>query len=159
MSSEATINQELSMYTKKVDKENVKILNVKRECLWQRSLVFYKSTPHKDLYRLLCISFEGHEEAVDAGGLRIEFFGDLIRTIDNLLFEGKPGNRIPKHSWDKIHLLRMAGLMLAHSILQDGPGMPTLSKYVYEFLISNDKDKCVAAITSDDLLILPKILI
>ena len=41
--------------------------------------------------------------------------------------------------------------MLAHSILQDGPGMPTLSKYVYEFLISNDKDKCVAAITSDDL--------
>ena len=151
VSGDTTIDHELSVYSKKVDKDNVKMLVVDREYMWQRSLVFYKTTSHEDLYRLLSISFEGFEDAIDAGGIRIEFFGDLIRIIDNLLFEGKPGNRIPKHSWDKVYLLQMAGLMIAHSILQEGPGMPTLATYVYKFIVSGDKEKSVAAITSDDL--------
>ena len=151
MPGDTTIDHDLSLYTRKVDKDNVKILVVDRELLWQRSLVFYKSTSHEDLYRLLSISFEGYEDAIDAGGIRIEFFCDLIRHIDNLLFEGKPGNRIPKHSWDNIHLLEMAGMMVAHSILQDGPGMPTLATYVYMFIVSGDKEKSVEAITPDDL--------
>ena len=151
MPGDATIDHDLSVYTRKVDKDNVKILVVDRELLWQRSLVFYKSTSHEDLYRLLSISFEGYEDAIDAGGIRIEFFCDLIRHIDNLLFEGKAGQRIPKHSWDNIHLLEMAGMMVAHSILQDGPGMPTLATYVYMFIVSGDKEKSVEAITPDDL--------
>ena len=77
----------------------MKILVVDRELLWQRSLVFYKSTSHEDLYRLLSISFEGYEDAIDAGGIRIEFFCDLIRHIDNLLFEGKAGQRINPPRW------------------------------------------------------------
>ena len=151
-----TIDHDLFNYTKKVDKENKKILMLDREYIWQRLLVFYKTTSHEDLFRLLSISFEGYEDAIDAGGIRIEFFSDLIRTIDNLLFEGKPGNCIPIHSWDKIYLLQMAGLMIGHSILQEGPGMPTLAKYVYKFIVSGDKEKSVALITSEDLPNTPK---
>ena len=124
---------------------------MERETLWQRALVFYKATPRKDLYKRLSVTFEGYENAVDAGALRIEFFGDLMRQVNSILFEGKEKNRVPLHSWDKVHLLQMGGLMLAHSILQKGPGMPTLASYVYEFISSGEKSKAVALITEDDL--------
>ncbi len=41
--------------------------------------------------------------------------------------------------------------MLAHSILQKGPGMPKLVPYVYEFISSGEKGKAVALIMKDDL--------
>ena len=113
--------------------------------------MFYKSTEHKDLYRQLSIVFEGYEDAIDAGGIRIEFFSDLIRSINSHLFEGKDGHCIPKHSWDNVHLLRMAGLMVAHSILQEGPGMATLAEYVYEFLVHGNKEKSISDLRIVDL--------
>lgn len=152
LSQEAsTIDEQLALYTKDVNKENVKVLHVDRESLWERALIFYKSTERKDLYRHLSIVFEGYEDAIDAGGIRIEFFNDLIRLLDLRLFEGKNGHRVPKHSWDNVYVLRMGGLMLAHSILQEGPGMPTLANYVYEFLVHGDKEKSVAVISLEDL--------
>jgi hypothetical protein len=45
----------------------------------------------------------------------------------------------------------MGELMLAHSILQEGPSMPILANYVYEFLVYGDKEKSIAAITLEDL--------
>ena len=99
LSQEAsTIDELLALYTKDVNKENVKVLHVDRESLWERALIFYKSTERKDLYRHLSIVFEGYEDAIDAGGIRIEFFNDLIRLLDLRLFEGKNGHRVPKHS-------------------------------------------------------------
>lgn len=150
-STVSSIDGQLAFYTKDVDKDNVKILQVDRESLWQRALIFYKSTPRKDLYCRLSISFEGFEDAIDAGGIRIEFFGDLIRHMNNILFEGKVGHHVPRHSWDKVNPLCMGGLMLAHSILQEGPGMPTLAPYVYTFLLYGEKEKSVSCITSEDL--------
>ena len=41
--------------------------------------------------------------------------------------------------------------MLAHSILQEGPGMQTLANYVYEFLVHRDKETSVAVISLEDL--------
>ena len=146
-----TLEKQVALYTKDVNEDNIKIIDVERETLWQRALIFYKATPHKDLYKRLSVTFEGYENAVDAGALRIEFFGDLMRQVNSNLFEGKEKNRVPLHSWDKVHLLQMAGLMLAHSILQKGPGMPTLAPYVYEFISSGENSKAVALITKDDL--------
>jgi hypothetical protein len=147
----STIDEQLALYTKDVNKDNVKVLCVDRESLWERALIFYKSTERKDLYRHLSIVFEGYEDAIDAGGIRIEFFHDLIRLLNLKLFEGKDGHRVPRHSWDNVYVLRMGGLMLAHSILQEGPSMPILANYVYEFLVYGDKEKSIAAITLEDL--------
>ncbi len=146
-----TLAKQVALYTKDVNEDNIKIIDVERETLWQRALIFYKATPHKDLFKRLSVTFEGYENAVDAGALRIEFFGDLMRQVNSNLFEGKEKNRVPLHSWDKVHLLQMGGLMIAHSILQKGPGMPTLAPYVYEFICSGEKGKAVALITKDDL--------
>ena len=88
---------------------------------------------------------------MDASALRIEFFGDLMRQVNSILFEGEENKRVPFHSWDKVHLLQMGGLMLAHSIVQKGPGMAMLASYVYEFISSGEKSKAVALVMEDDL--------
>ena len=31
--------------------------------------------------------------------------------------------------------------MVAHSLLQNGPGMPYLASYVYQFLVSGEKEQ------------------
>ena len=49
----------------------------------KQSLVFYKSTPKEHLCRQLSVMFEGLEDAIDAGALRLEFFGDLLRSVNN----------------------------------------------------------------------------
>lgn len=66
--------------------------------------------------------FEGLEDAVDAGALRLEFYGDLLRSVNNTLFEGKPDHRAPLYSWENVYLMKMGGIMIAHSLLQRGPG-------------------------------------
>ena len=114
--------------------------------------MLYKSTPKEHLYRQLNVMLEGLEDAVDAGALRLEFFGDLLRSINNTLFEGKPpDHRVPLYSWENIYLMKMAGIMVSHSILQNGPGMPCLAPYVYEFIIWGDKEHTVAYVTFEDL--------
>ena len=67
---------------------------------------------------------------MDAGALRIEFFGDLMRQVNSILFDGKEKNHVPFHSWHKVHLLQMGGLMLAHSRPQDTTA-PLVSKNIW----------------------------
>ena len=90
--------------------------------------MFYKSTPKEHLYRKLNVMFEGMEDAVDAGALSQEFFADLLRTINNNLFEGNANCRVPQYSWENVYLIKMAGVMVAYSLLQNGPGMPCLAR-------------------------------
>ena len=77
--------------------------------------------------------FEVYEDAVDAGALRLGFFGDLMREFNIHLFEGKDC-RVPIYSWENVYLIKVAGIMVAHSLLQGGPGIPCLAPYVYQFI-------------------------
>ena len=45
----------------------------------------------------------------------------------------------------------MAGVMVAHSLLQKGPGMPCLAPYVYEYLVSGEKEHAAAYGNYEDL--------
>lgn len=83
--------------------------------------------------------------------LSLEFFADLVRTIDYKLFEGKPDRRVPQYSWEHVYLIKMAGVMVAHSLLQKGPGMPCLAPYVYEYLVSGEKEHAAAYGNYEDL--------
>lgn len=47
--------------------------------------------------------------------------------------------------------MKMAGIMVSHSLLQNGPGMPCLAPYVYEFIIWGDKEHTAAYVTFEDL--------
>ena len=139
-----TLNEALKKYQKGVVEDRCKIIDVDREVLWKTALVFYKSSPKEHLYRRLNVMFEGMENAVDAGALSLEFFADLMRTINNNLFEGNADCRVPQYSWENIYLIKMAGVMVAHSLLQNGPSMPCLAQYVYQFLVSGEKEHAAA---------------
>lgn len=146
-----TLNEALKKYQKGVVEDRCKIIDVDREVLWKTALVFYKSSPKEHLYRRLNVMFEGMENAVDAGALSLEFFADLMRTINNNLFEGNADCRVPQYSWENVYLIKMAGVMVAHSLLQNGPSMPCLAQYVYQFLVSGEKEHAAAYVEFDDL--------
>lgn len=60
--------------------------------------------------------FEGLEDVVDVGVLRLEFFGDLLRNINNILFEEKLDYRVLLYSWENIYLMKMVGIMVLYFI-------------------------------------------
>ena len=117
----------------------------------ENSSMFYKSTPKEHLYRKLNVMFEGMEDAVDAGAFSQECFADLLRTINNNLFEGNADCRVPQYSWENVYLIKLAGIMVAHSFLQNGPGMPCLARYVFEFLVCGEKEQAAAYVNFDNL--------
>lgn len=148
---ELTLKDALKKYQKIVDEDRCKIIDVDRAVLWKTALIFYKGSSKEQLHRKLNVMFEGMEHAVDAGALSLEFFADLVRTIVCKLFEGKPDRRLPKYSWENVYMIKMAGVMVAHSLLQKGPGMPCLAPYVYEYLVSGEREHAAAYVNHEDL--------
>lgn len=110
------------------------LLNIKvaRDCLWEKSVTLYKRLkiePEK-LKHSVCVEFRG-EEGVDGGALQLSFFEMLIFEINNRLFEGHERARVPKKDWDMASMFETAGLMVAHSVLHGGSGMPCLLPAVF----------------------------
>ena len=96
--------------------------------IWRHALIFYKSNSSEQLKRPVNVCFDASNEVgIDAGGLRQEYFANLLRVMNDEVFEGEEGHRVPQRTWDKSHLLRMAGIMIAHSVLHRGPHFPVLA--------------------------------
>ena len=129
-----------------VDDSSEYLLTVDRtttEKLWMAVVTFYKGAkirPNK-LHKGLVIHFSG-EAGADAGALRREFFEDALNEADNRLFEGEINNRVPKKDFRLQMEFEIAGMLLGHSILQDGPSMACLSDSIYHYLISEKADLC-----------------
>ena len=100
--------------------------------LWDTSMTFYKNAlaKPKKIKRELIVEFIGTGEVgVDAGALKKEFFQATLNEVNERLFEGEPSRRVVKKDWglQMLHVYEVAGLMVAHSVLQEGPGFPCLS--------------------------------
>ena len=113
--------------------------------------MFYKSARKDELLRKLNVMFEGYENAVDAGALRLEIFGDLMREVNMNLFEGKEDHRVPIYSWENVYLIKVAGIMVAHSLLHGGPGIPCLATSVYQYIVSGEREHSASFVISEDL--------
>ena len=79
MSKDETLNNAIATHHKIVETERCKIIDVERPQLWKTALMLYKSGRKDELLSKLNVMFEGYEDAVDAGALGLEFFGDLMR--------------------------------------------------------------------------------
>ncbi|XP_071829809.1 uncharacterized protein [Apostichopus japonicus] len=85
------------------------------------------------------ICFSG-EEAVDLGGPRREFFTLATQQLSHLgIFEGKTGKLYFTHDIVVLEkgLYRLAGQIIAWSILHGGPGFPTLHPWLYSMMCDN----------------------
>ena len=95
--------------------------------------------PNK-LRKQLVVSFsETGEIGADSGALRKEFFEDSLKEMNVRLFDGEEYTRIPKKDYNLDVHFEMAGMLVAHSLLQEGPGFPCTSEAVYDYMV---KEKC-----------------
>jgi hypothetical protein len=111
-------------------------LNIDRssqDIFWSSIISFYKgaiSKPQK-LYKSFVVSFTNTGEVgSDSGALKKEFFEDALALVAVKLFEGENTNKIPKKDFSLEISFKGAGMLVAHSILNSGPGFPCLSHAV-----------------------------
>ena len=111
--------------------------------LWQAAMAFYKAAKSKPskLRRELVVDFVG-EVGVDAGALKKEFYEAVIVQANQRLFEGEEDRRVPKKDWGLELMFEMCGMLVGHSILQEGPGLPCLSPCMFDYMVSEEMDLC-----------------
>lgn len=151
----ADVGALLNHCAKIVDQSSEYILSIDRstpEHFWLALTSFYKgaiSKPQK-LRKSLVVNFVNTgESGSDSGALRKEFFEDSLRAINFRLFEGEDDRRVPKKDVSLELLFEVAGMVVAHSILQEGPGIPCLSPAVFDYLTHGDVKHCYP--TKDDI--------
>ena len=113
------------------------------EKLWQMAVCFYKNAMVKPgkLCKELVVHFKG-EAGADSGALRCEIFEDIIYQANLHLFEGKNDRQIVKKDWGLEVLCEMFGMIVAHSIMQEGPGFPCLSPCMFQYFATERSDEC-----------------
>lgn len=144
----------MELYSRQVRTGPAILLDAARDnkSIWRHALIFYKSNSSEQLKRPVNVCFDGSNElGIDAGGPRQEYFENLLRVVNDEVFEGEEGHRVPQRSWDKSHLLKMAGIMIAHSVLHKGPHFPVLAPYVYQYIHSGNKELSAGYITVEDI--------
>ena len=107
------------------------------DSLWLSTVSFYKGAkvrPEK-LRKQLVVSFSKTGEiGADSGALRKEFFEDALKEANERLFDGEDYTRIPKKDYTLQVLFELAGMLVAHSVLQEGPGFRCLNEAVYDYI-------------------------
>ena len=70
----------------------------------------------------------------------MEYFELLLTEIHQRLFEGSQSidHKVPVRNSTKGFLLKLAGVIISHSILQGGPAFPLLSPAIYHQLVTDD---------------------
>ncbi len=140
--------QVITAHSRRVISTNEYFLAVDRtskDNMWLTINSFYKKaidSKYADkLTKELVIQYTG-EYGADSGALRREFFEDALKEMNTRLFDGGDSCRVPKKDWTFELLFEICGMLIAHSILQSGPGFPCLSPAVYTYLISGNPVYC-----------------
>lgn len=137
---------------KEIDASDELLVKVNRAVIFTKALALYKGAKHDPsiLKKSVIVEFSG-EEGVDAGALRNDFYEEALRQADIKFFEGQPGRRVPRCHWGSEESLEIVGCMIAHSLLQRGPGLPCLHPGLVHYLVT----KNIAIESLNDSSILP----
>ena len=115
-----------------------------------KSFFYKRAVANRSMLRQnLMIEFSG-EEGADAGALLYEFCEEVVHKVDEDYFEGQEDRRVPKCHWGSAFELEMAGAMVAHSILQGGPGLPCLHPAVFHTMVSGEA-QAITTLTENEL--------
>ncbi|XP_067031279.1 uncharacterized protein [Acropora muricata] len=126
--------------------------------LLRQIMRIYKS-PRFQLAKSLDVNFY-HEQCADMGGPTKEFFHDAIASFTHVdpafniqLFGGQKGHLIPFYGVDAISsgCFEIAGKVVAHSILHDGPGFVGLAPSLVEYLATGSVDAARGIVSLNDI--------
>ena len=112
-------------------RSHLEVDRTSKELFWNIVMSFYKSCIDKPekLTKELVIHFV-NESGADTGALRREFFEEALAEANYRLLEGDDNKRMIKKDWSMGSVYRMLGTLVAHSILQNGPGLWCLSPVI-----------------------------
>ena len=117
-------------------------LTVDQDDIFNDAIAFYKDSAF-DPEVPLRMTFM-NQAAVDGGGRLRHFFTDLYSCFTQgkpvPLFLGEFGQMSPTHSPQVVFsgLIEIVGKIIAHSLVQGGPGFPFLSRPYYYYLATGD---------------------
>ena len=130
-------------------------LTVHRSSILTDSISIFKQK--FDFTKPLKIPFEG-EPAIDGGGPKREFLTILLRELLSLspcirLFEGRGNIFLPMHNADALrsNLFKVAGRMVASSVIQGGPGFPNFPRGLYMYFQKQDPNDLIDYIGKEDV--------
>lgn len=135
---------------------SIKRVTVNRDSLLADSICAFKTATF-DFDQKFRITFE-NEAAIDGGGPTREYFTLLLKELVSpsssiRLFEGQENRLVPMHNTDALRggIFKVAGRMIASSIINGSPGFPCLAPPVYEYLVTGSVDEAVEAAVPDDI--------
>lgn len=153
----AEIMEEFRSITKKAGTEYINFNRMHRSML-QQLMKTYKD-PKLDIQKSPDIHFVG-EMAADAGGPTKEYFYTAIESLFKVdpifgvsLFTGERGHYIPVMNMDAISsgCFKMVGKLLAHSVLNGGPGLPGLAPAITKYLVSGSITDAADFVSVNDI--------
>lgn len=135
-----------------IDSNRDTYLTVSRAGLWQRAICFYKASKNcpQKLKQNLVVTLE-NEDGMDAGAIRGFFFEHLMKEVNERLFEGDSFRRVPKKDSELCSYFELAGLMVAHSVLQGGPSVDCICPAVYTTIMSGALEEAVEELSVHDI--------
>lgn len=67
------------------------------------------------------------------------------------MFVGEKHQLRPHFSPGLLPLFKLLGMMIAHSLTQNGPGFPYFAPYVYWYLATSSEEMALSYVSIDDL--------
>lgn len=127
-------------------------LQIRRDHIWRDALQFYKvaRADKSRLFKELKVEFLG-EDGIDCGALKLEFLQLCLEEAMKNTFEEVNGVKIPKKSAGGLLTYKIVGLMIAHSVIQGGPGISCLPQWCYKYMVSRDFNAAAEYLSKDDI--------
>ncbi|XP_068734773.1 uncharacterized protein [Montipora capricornis] len=131
-------------------------VNVDREDLLADALCYYKNPDFDPKKRIRVCSKD--QVALDTGGVLRQFYSDVFVALsqngDHMkLFEGEAKRRLPLFRSEHVvsGIFEILGKMVAHSLVQGGPGFPYLAPVVYSYISTGDLQAALLHVSAVDV--------
>lgn len=118
------------------------------------ALAHYKN-PDFDPASPIRVTYKG-QPAVDAGGVKRQFFTDVLNQMSSSelkLLEGPDLRKSPTYDCGVISsgLMKLFGTAVAHAIVQARVGIPTLSRPFYWYVATGDVNQAIPYVSVEDV--------
>jgi hypothetical protein len=145
-------------------KKEIKKVHVDSDELWPDMLSFYKCVPSVNMQLRICLD---GQPPVDTGGVRRQIFtsvfSEFVSNTRIRLFDGPANHLRPFYSAESrgCGIFKALGVMVGHSICQDGAGFPFLSPLCYWYIAKGEEAalqySCLDDIGQDSAAVISKV--
>lgn len=138
-----TLHSLLTMMNRQLSEQPTVKIDVNYLESWEDAIAFYKSS-WLDFSKQIRVRING-QPAIDVGGVRAQFYSTVFDVFAKnskiILFDGNARRLRPHCSAEarSSRLFTVLGMMVGHSIMQDGIGFPYLAPSCYWYMVGKEQ--------------------